>query len=256
MPRKDVTCKISLTPYNERDFLKHFRSLHSVSLEFLLVTLLLPILLVVANVTGAGMIVPQIMRIRRLRSIDGVSLPWVGVGIGLNIWWTLYSVQAELWGLLPVSLVSLLFYAIIGGQSLRIKGPHLIPQFAKGLVVTGGVPLLVLLTFGWTAAGLAIGLGYSVQFAPAAVEAIRARNLDGLSSATWILALIEAFIWTFYGIVERDAPLIVGGTGGALMSIIILSRLQHARPWGLTPSVISDRRKSAGATRATLKNRA
>lgn len=37
-------------------------------------------------VMGAGMIVPQVVRLRRQRSTDGLSGSWVGVGIAINSW--------------------------------------------------------------------------------------------------------------------------------------------------------------------------
>ena len=49
-------------------------------------SVVLPILLVVANVMGAGMIVPQVARLHRVRSVDGLSGIWVGVGVAMNNW--------------------------------------------------------------------------------------------------------------------------------------------------------------------------
>ena len=37
-------------------------------------------MLVVANIMGAGMIVPQVVRLRRYRNTRGISASWIGVG--------------------------------------------------------------------------------------------------------------------------------------------------------------------------------
>ncbi len=182
----------------------------------------LPVLLVIANVTGAGMIVPQVLRIARAGRLDGVSLPWAGVGIAMNLWWLAYAVAEQLWGIFPVSLGGLTLYAIIVGQILQILGVRALRPILLGATAIALLPLAGLLLGGWTAAGLAIGLCYSIQFAPAAWEAIRAPRLDGLSPTTWSLAWIEAAIWFGYGLHVGDGALVVGGGGGTVMATIIL----------------------------------
>ena len=43
-------------------------------------------MLVVANVMGAGMIVPQVARLNRLKTTEGISAAWIGVGLAMNLW--------------------------------------------------------------------------------------------------------------------------------------------------------------------------
>ncbi len=185
-------------------------------------SIVMPALLVVANVLGAGMIVPQVLRFRRHRSVDGVSGAWVGVGIAVNAWWLVYAVAGSLWGLVPVSGAALVLYLVIGCQYVVIVGSGGIRQVAIGVIATGSVPLPFLVLGGWPAAGLAVGLIYGVQFSPAAVTAVRSVDLSGVSPLTWSMACIEAAIWLVYGIVEADVALIVGGTGGTLLSAVVL----------------------------------
>ena len=56
-------------------------------------SLVLSALVVVANILGVGMILPQVWRLGR-GSAGGVSGAWIGVGIGLNGWWLALSYPA------------------------------------------------------------------------------------------------------------------------------------------------------------------
>ncbi len=187
--------------------------------------LVLTAMLIVANVLGAGMIVPQVVRLRRRRSADGLSGVWVGVSIALNLWWTAYALNGHLWGLLPVSIVATGLYLTIAMQYRRIAGRATGRPLATGFIASALLPVIGLAVGGWEAAGLAIGLSYGLQFGPAAAAALRAINVGGISPTTWSMAAIEAVIWLVYGATTRDPALIVGGFGGTVMALIILVRL-------------------------------
>ncbi len=186
-------------------------------------------LLIVANVMGAGMIVPQVVRLHRLRSADGLSGVWVGVGIAMNCWWTAYGLAESLWGVLPVSIVAALMYLVMAAQYVGLLGRAGLRPILVGATGLGLLPVPFLVLAGWDAAGLVIGLAYAVQFVPAAVAAIRQTDLRGVSPTTWIMAWIEAVIWVAYGISESDIALLVGGAGGALASTVILLRIGQYR---------------------------
>ncbi len=188
------------------------------------------VLVAFANVLGAGMIVPQVLKIQRSRDFDGVSGIWVGVGIGMNLWWVAYALQAQLWGLVPVSVAAIVLYSMIGVQFSELVGAEGRRSLALGAFGLGSIPLPFLLFSGWSAAGLAIGLCYGLQFAPAVLTALRSDKLGGISSVTWSMALGEAVIWFIYGISEGDRALMVGGGGGALMALVILVRLYSHTP--------------------------
>ncbi len=182
---------------------------------------------VLANVLGAGMIVPQVLRLHRRRSSAGVSAAWVGIGLAMNLWWLAYGTSQELWGMVPVSIGAAVLYGVIIGQLGRLDGADALRSAGRGAVMIAVVPLLFMLVGGWPAAGLAIGLVYSVQFAPAVLAAVRTDDVAGVSTATWVMAFGEALIWFFYGFSEADVALTVGGAGGAAMSGVILWRVAH-----------------------------
>lgn len=184
--------------------------------------IVMPALLVVANVLGAGMIVPQVLRFHRRRVVDGVSGTWIGIGVAMNAWWLSYGLEGQLWGLVPVSSVALVLYLTMAYQYASLVGRAGARTVAMAVAGIGSVPLVFLLLSGWTSAGLAIGLAYGVQFSPAALTAIRSADLTGISPTTWTMACIEAAIWFAYGLVEGDIALVAGGFGGGLMSAVVL----------------------------------
>lgn len=192
-------------------------------------SLVLPVLLVVANVTGVGMVVPQVVHLWRSRTLDGVSAVWVGVGVAMNLWWIVYGLAVDLWGVLPVSMGAALLYGAMACLLLSIAGRSVVRPMAAGLVTPALVPLIGLATAGWQGAAMLIGLMYGGQFAPAAWTAVRSSSVAGVSSATWQMAWVEAVIWLFYGATTGDAALLVGGGGGVTMASVILIRLAFAR---------------------------
>ena len=192
--------------------------------------IVLSIMLVVANVMGAGMIVPQVVRLRRYRNTRGISAAWIGVGLAMNLWWVAYGLASDLWGIIPVSAAAFVLYLVIALQYAGINGASSLRGCAIGMLGLGAVPLPALILNGWATAGLVVGLCYAVQFAPAALTALRAERLDGVSPITWAMAGTEAAIWLVYGLNQGDAALVIGGGGGLTMSLLILGRLAFVRP--------------------------
>ena len=182
-------------------------------------------MLVVANVFGAGMAYPQAARLVRGSSTAGVSGVWAGTSLSMNLWWLTYGLGAGLWGLVPVSAVAAVLYAVIIVAYVRTVGRAAMPGVAFGGFVLGMVPLPFLLLGGWTLAGLAIGLCYGLQLVPAVVASLRSRDLAGLAPGTWLMAWVESAIWLAYGLIVVDPALLAGGVCGAVMASVILVRL-------------------------------
>ncbi|MGI9605403.1 MAG: hypothetical protein ACR2P0_04625 [Acidimicrobiales bacterium] len=187
--------------------------------------LLLVPLLIVANLLGIGMIVPQITRLHRTRVTDGVSAPWVGVSFAMNVGWLSYALNGRLWGLVPVSVGGMLVYLVVALQLRALVGSRILRPLVASAAATSIALLTVLATADWPAVGLALGLAYGPQFGPAALSVIRSHTAVGVSSATWNMAVSEAAIWVVYGLAVADRALIIGGVGGTVVASVILARL-------------------------------
>lgn len=183
------------------------------------------IMIVIANVMGAGMAYPQASKLIRTGNTHGVSGVWAGVSLTMNIWWLAYGLANDLWGLVPVSAVAAVLYVAIIVAYMRSAGRSALGGVLLGAFVLGMVPAPVLALGGWTAAGLAIGLCYGMQLVPAVVAACRTNELHGVAPSTWLMAWAESVIWIGYGLFVTDAALLLGGASGAVMSTLILGRL-------------------------------
>jgi uncharacterized protein with PQ loop repeat len=187
--------------------------------------LALNLLVVVATVLGSWMAFPQARRIARTRRVDGVSSTWIGVSLAINGWWLTYGLVVGVWALIPVSVVSLLLYGVMAWCFLRTVGRPALPGMALGVFGLGMVPLPFLVVGGWKLAGVAVGLSYGVQLLPAVVASLRTTALSGVSSATWIIAFVEAALWLVYGLGVGDVALVLAGSVGMALASVILTRL-------------------------------
>lgn len=202
--------------------------------------LLLNLLVVVATVLGSWMALPQARRIARTRRVDGVSAAWIGVSLAINAWWLTYGLVAGVWALVPVSVISLLLYGVMAWFFVLSVGRAAVPGLALGVFGLGMVPLPFLLIGGWELAGVAVGLSYGIQLLPAVVASLRTSVLSGVSSTTWIIALVEAALWLVYGVGVGDLALTLAGLVGAVMASVILVRLAVT---GHRPFVVLDPRR-------------
>lgn len=203
-------------------------------------SLLLTAIVVVATVLGSWMAFPQARRIARTRRVDGVSAAWIGVSVAINAWWLTYGLAVGVWALVPVSVVSLALYGVMAWFFVASVGRPALPGLAIGLLGLGMLPLPFLIVGGWQLAGVAVGLSYGVQLLPAVVASLRSSALAGVSSATWIIALVEAALWLVYGIAVADVALTLAGAVGAVMAGVILARLAIT---GHRPFVVLDPRR-------------
>jgi uncharacterized protein with PQ loop repeat len=202
--------------------------------------LFLNLLVVVATVLGSWMAFPQARRIARTRRVDGVSAAWIGVSLAINAWWLTYGLVADVWALLPVSIISLLLYGVMAWFFVLAAGRAAIPGLALGVFGLGMVPLPFLLIGGWELAGVAVGLSYGVQLLPAVVASLRTSVLSGVSSTTWIIAAVESMLWLAYGLGVGDIALTLAGLVGVVMASVILVRLAVT---GHRPFVVLDPRR-------------
>jgi uncharacterized protein with PQ loop repeat len=187
--------------------------------------MVLDVIVVAATALGSGMAFPQARRLFRTRRVEGVSAEWVGVSLALNGWWLVYGLAADVWALVPVSMLSLLLYASIAVLYVHSTGWPSLRAMAISGAVLGALPLPFLVAGGWPVAGAVVGLSYGLQLLPAVAAAYRQRDLTGVAAGTWVLALAESALWLTYGVAVADVALIVGGTSGVVMSSLILVRL-------------------------------
>lgn len=180
-----------------------------------------------ANVLGALMALPQAHRIWRTRRVSGVSPEWAMMSLSINCWWAIYGIGVHEWALIPVSAVSAAGYAFIAYSMLRhspASTHRVVGRLARGAIVALA-PLPFLIIGDWAVTGLALGALYGIQLSPAVLEVYRSTDVSGVSAATWGLAWVEAALWGIYGLPRADLGLVALAVTGLVASTLVLARL-------------------------------
>lgn len=190
------------------------------------------LVVVVANVLGAVMVLPQATRSLVHREVAGVSGSWAAVSAAFNAWWVVYAIGVDSWAIIPATAIGVAAYGAVMWALLR-HGAESTRRTIATFVVAGGlgivVPLPALLLGGWVTVGVVLGLLYGAQLSPAVVSAWRNRDLSGVSSATWLFAWLEAALWGYHGVRVGDRGLVILAITGTVMSTAVLVRLVMVR---------------------------
>jgi uncharacterized protein with PQ loop repeat len=181
---------------------------------------------VLANVLGGAMALPQAMRLHRYRDPAGLAPSWAVISAVGNAWWVIYGVGGGSLGVVPVAFFSMTVYLSI----IAVLWPLLADSEARVRMAAVGLaiavlPLPALALGGWAVVGVLLGALYGLQLAPAVVTAYRTTDLSGVSATTWILALVEAALFGIYGLATADAGILVLAACGIAGSGALLLRL-------------------------------
>lgn len=192
---------------------------------------LLTLVLVAANLFGAAMAVPQVWKILRTGSSEGVSLSWAVLSATVNAGWGWYGLGVGDLGIVPVSLASVLSYLLIALLVARHR--RQCSEIVRAMVAATSAACAVVAAgwfAGWPAAGIVLGALYAVQLSPAVVSVYRAFDVSGVSVSTWVIAFVEAVLWGVYGLVRLDIGLMALAVSGIFMAGLVLARLAVRRP--------------------------
>lgn len=195
----------------------------------------LTLVVLVANLLGAAMAMPQDRKLLRTKRVAGVSVTWAAVSVAVNGSWAAYGIGVGQLAIVPVSIISVGAYAVIGVTVVRYSpapAVQLVGRAAPAALVVTVIPVLALVLGGWSTAGIVLGALYGVQLSPAVAAVYRVADVSGVSLATWLIALAEAALWGIYGLAGVDLGLITLAGTGIVMSSLVLARLflRRARP--------------------------
>lgn len=193
----------------------------------------LTLVVIAANVLGAAMAVPQARKLLRTRCTDGISVTWAAMSATVNAWWGVYGVAVDDYGIVPVSVVSVVSYLVIAVGVVRFSTTpprrQIVPA-VRAVVLVSSIPVIALVVDGWLSAGITLGALYGVQLFPAVVAVYRTVDVSGVAAATWVIALVEAALWGVYGFAGVDVGLLSLAGTGIVMSTLVLARLVTRRP--------------------------
>lgn len=182
---------------------------------------------VVATALAFTSLVPQINKLWRTGSAEGVSGTWATFGAVTNGAWTAYLLTQKLWLAVPSTAVVTIFYGVTLLLIIR-TGRKAAPPLRLGTVWLGTLICVGVLS-GWDALGVVLGLSYVVQATPSVWAAFRTVTPRGIAPGTWGIALVEAILWGFYGWFHEDLAIVLFGILATLTSTLILTRYLATR---------------------------
>jgi uncharacterized protein with PQ loop repeat len=154
---------------------------------------------------------PQVLRIVRLRVVDGVSwVTWVISCVLFSVW-AGYAWGEQYWSLL-VANVS----CFVGALLLLFVGAKLRWGFRVLGLAVGAVVMVGLVSAVWGVVAVAImtvaGVGMRV---PQVVALLRSEGVAGVSVSTWAMSTVTAALWL-------SISLSKGATGAAIANVTAL----------------------------------
>jgi uncharacterized protein with PQ loop repeat len=184
------------------------------------------IAVIAATIATLLFLVPQIVKLVRTQDSAGVSTTWPALGLAANTGWVVYFIGEALWVSVAAPVGAAAGYAVtlwVLGKSGRPLGAGLLRgiTFSAVLVATAIVA-------GWAALGVALGLSFGIMMAPTLWTAYRTPRPTGISPGTWLLGVVEALLWGFYGWHHADAGVITFAVVAAAGSAAMLARYTAA----------------------------
>ncbi len=179
-------------------------------------------LAVFASVVFLVRLLPQPMRLARHGVAAGVSaLSALNAVISAGAW-VGYGLLADLpvvWGVSVLALVPGIWQAALLRRVTSRSDLAWSGAFVAALVAAGLAGEL----------GVALGATVAVTAGPQVHRALTERDLSGVASATWLVAIVDASTWGAYGLAIGDAALL--GYCAVLLSasITILGRITWTR---------------------------
>lgn len=182
----------------------------------------------IAAATSGARAFPQIVRLRT--STAGVSAASAAFTAVTAYGWVAWSTALSLWPVLASSLLTAAGFSFIW---LRLK-PRSTGYAGTAAIAAWSVLLLLAAAWGlrsgqWETLGWLGAVGSAVQFIPQAARAVRAADLSGVSSGTYLLSLSNELLWFTYAVYTRSAPLAAPYLLRIPVSSLILAQVTRDR---------------------------
>lgn len=181
----------------------------------------------VATAVTFVQVVPQIVRLLRLKRTEGASPAWAAIGMVINIGWMAYVIAEEFWVTIPAILAAIISFGLVlyllwrNGAEVRVA---VIAGIAVGVASVG-----LQLVAGWTILGTVLGLSNGLYLGPSVWAAWRSYAPVGVAPLTWVLTAGEGILWGYYGVLVEAIPIMVDGSTAFLLAALILLRLWITR---------------------------
>ena len=181
----------------------------------------------IGTVIGLIRALPQLVRLLRTKDAHGVSLDTATTSSVVSFSWATYGTLTDQLAVAVASGLSGAVYALIALNALRL-GRHLRELRTAPYYFT--IVLVVIVAAGAPGLGIILVVSALLANLPQVVVAYRERDLTGLSASTWALTASDGAVWSIYGIVAGDIPILLNNIFQFSTSLaIVIRRLTWAR---------------------------
>lgn len=160
----------------------------------------------VGTVVGLVRALPQFVRLLRAKDAHGVSLDSAATSCVVSSAWATYGVLTDQIAVAFASGLSAVVFAMITVLALRFG--RRVREF-RAAPVWLVIVVAVLGTTGSAGLGIVLAVSALVANLPQVFVAYKERDLTGLSPSTWALTASDGAVWTAYGLVTGDIPIMV-----------------------------------------------
>lgn len=181
------------------------------------------------SVLGVGMVLPQITRTLRDRTLPGVSaVSWSLTAVACTTW-LLYGVRARELPQIPGNVL-----LVSGAVLVTLLVPSRVPSGTRAvrLLLAGLAVAMVALWAPTTAVGLlAFGIGLFSAL-PQLITSLRrpADEPSSLSISAWLMRCGSQSLWLWYAVVLHDVAVTISATVTLSSAIVILAVEARRRP--------------------------
>ncbi|MEA2447406.1 MAG: hypothetical protein QOK47_1043 [Actinomycetota bacterium] len=171
---------------------------------------------------------PQFIRLLKTRDAHGVSLDTAATSCVVSFAWATYGVLTDQLVVVLATGLSGAVFALI--TLLALKLGRRVSEL-RAAPIWFAIALVVTVVGGSVALGVILSAGALVANVPQVVVAYRERDLTGLSPSTWALTASDGAVWSLYGIITGDIPIMVNNLFQfSTSAAIVIRRLA----WGRT----------------------
>jgi uncharacterized protein with PQ loop repeat len=175
---------------------------------------------------SVGMVIPQLVRTMRNRSLGGVSaMSWL-ITTAACFTWLLYGARGHVWPQIPGNAL------IVPGAAaivLAVPARLSVAQRAGLLAATAGTLILVAMLVRPDVLGY---LAFAISLVSAAPQVITsiARRREGRSAVSipaWLMRGVSQLFWLYYALILHNGPTLVSAVV-VLVSVAIVVGLESA----------------------------
>jgi len=187
----------------------------------------------VGTLTGVVLGLPQLVRLARTRSVDGLSLVAWQAMLALNIGWAAHAITIGQPPQFVASALALLTTVPILHLMVQQLGRNSFLTLVPGLALAA-VMILIDQAFGSGVYGVVAIIPAVLSGAGQSVAIVRAQHVRGVSTPFLVLEVVNQFIWVAWAILVADLGTIIAATTTGAIAVFNLG-WYSARRLGMPP---------------------